>query len=249
MSSFRLDKYLADAGIGTRSEIKKYIRQGLVSVNAVKAEKPDTRINPDTDFVCYKNERVRPTTFEYYILNKPAGYVSATQDNTAPTVLSLIRSTRKDLFPVGRLDKDTEGLLLITNNGALSHYLLSPKHHVDKTYYAVIEGEVTANDVSAFENGLYIGDKDLQTALPAKLSIIEPYNMEKKHSYVEITIHEGKFHQIKRMFQALGKKVIYLKRLKMGPLTLPKDLAPGKSRPLTEDEYHLLEECFIGLKH
>lgn len=243
MSSLRLDKYLADAGIGTRSEIKKYIRQGFVSVNCTKATNPDIKINPKTDQVSFKNQLIQLAEFEYYILNKPSGYVSATKDNASPTVLSLIKSNRKDLFPVGRLDKDTEGLLLITNDGALSHRLLSPKHHVDKTYYAVIEGEVTSNDIYAFEQGLIIGAEDLPAAMPAKLTIIEPYNAQANLSYVHVTIQEGKFHQVKRMFQAVGKKVVYLKRIQMGSLILPADLPPGDYRPLTEEEHKTLLKC------
>ena len=171
MALTRLDKYLADAGIGTRTEIKGYIKKGFVTINNEIAKKPDIKINTETANVHFQNEPVCISDYEYYILNKPAGYVSATKDNTAPTVLSLIDSKRKDLFPVGRLDKDTEGLLIITNDGELSHRLLSPKRHVDKTYFAIIDGIVTENDIATFKNGVYIGDADFDTALPAKLVI------------------------------------------------------------------------------
>lgn len=236
MPLFRLDKYLADAGIGTRKEIKLYIKKGFVRVNDETASKPDLKIDPDTDSVYYNNQQISFSTYEYYLLNKPAGYVSATKDNTAPTVLSLINSNRKDLFPVGRLDKDTEGLLLITNDGELSHKLLSPKHHVDKTYYAIVEGIVTDDDIEAFQNGLEIGDEDLDVALPAKLKIVQEPDFEKELSYIEVTIQEGKFHQIKRMFQAVGKKVIYLRRIHFASLSLPEDLPLGNYRELTNSE-------------
>lgn len=240
MPLFRLDKYLADAGIGTRKEIKSYIKKGFIRVNDETAIKPDLKINPDTDIVCYNNRQISFSTYEYYILNKPAGYVSATKDNTAPTVLSLINSNHKDLFPVGRLDKDTEGLLLITNDGDLAHKLLSPKHHVDKTYYAVIKGIVTDREIKAFQNGLTIGDDDFVTALPAKLKIIKEPDFEKQLSYTEVTIQEGKFHQIKRMFQAVNKKVIYLRRIHFASLSLPEDLPLGDYRKLTDSELDAL---------
>lgn len=243
MSLFRLDKYLADAGIGTRSEIKTYIKKGFVSVNNIPAGKPDIKINSETDIIQFQDQVIQLSDYEYYLLNKPAGYVSATKDNTAPTVMSLIQSRRQDLFPVGRLDKDTEGLLLITNDGELSHRLLSPKRHVDKTYYAIIEGIVTSKDVAAFEKGLVIGDTDLNIALPARLTILKTDNSEKNLSYIEVTIQEGKFHQVKRMFQAIGKKVTYLQRISFGSLVLPKDLAPGDYRMLTKEEITSLKNC------
>lgn len=242
MALMRIDKFLADAGIGTRSEIKNYIKKGVVQVNGGLIQKPDIKIDTSKDSVTFQNEIINMEDFEYYMLNKPAGYVSATKDNTAPTVLSLIESRRLDLFPVGRLDKDTEGLLLITNDGALSHKLLSPRHHVDKTYYAIVEGNVGEQDIRLFSHGLVIGDEDLNIALPAKLSIAADYNTEKNLSYVNITIQEGKFHQVKRMFQAVGKKVIYLKRISFGGLTLPENLSLGEYRKLTEAELNILRK-------
>lgn len=242
MALMRIDKFLADAGIGTRSEIKNYIKKGVVQVNGELIQKPDIKVDTSKDSVTFQNEKIDMEDFEYYMLNKPAGYVSATKDNTAPTVLSLIESRRLDLFPVGRLDKDTEGLLLITNDGALSHKLLSPRHHVDKTYYAIVEGNVGEQDIRLFSQGLVIGDEDLNIALPAKLSIAAGYNTEKNLSYVNITIQEGKFHQVKRMFQAVGKKVIYLKRISFGGLTLPENLSLGEYRKLTEAELNILRK-------
>lgn len=241
MASLRLDKYLADAGIGTRTEIKSYIKKGFVTLNGDIAKKPDTKVQPETDTILFHNEPIQLSLLEYYILNKPAGYVSATKDNTAPTVLSLIESNRKDLFPVGRLDKDTEGLLLITNDGALSHRLLSPKRHVDKTYHAITEGIMTEEDITEFRNGLVIGDEDLNVAMPATLSILDINELENT-SHVSITIQEGKFHQVKRMVQAVGKKVIYLQRTSFGPLTLPKNLPLGQHRPLTKEEIEMLQK-------
>lgn len=241
MSTFRLDKYLADAGIGTRSEIKNYIKKGYVTVNGEPAKKPDIKISPDDDEIVFQNQPISLSEFEYYLLNKPAGYVSATKDNTAPTVLTLIDSKRKDLFPVGRLDKDTEGLLIITNDGALSHRLLSPKRHVDKTYFAIVDGIVTKADVALFEKGLEIGDDDLDIAMPAQL-IIEKIDPEQNISHVTITIQEGKFHQVKRMFQAVEKKVLYLKRIAFGPIELPHDLPLGDSRILSKEEISMLQK-------
>lgn len=243
MSLYRLDKYLAEAGIGTRKEVKIYIKKGFIRINDTIATKPDFKIDSQTDNIYYDNRKICLSAFEYYILNKPAGYVSATKDNTAPTVLSLINSKRKDLFPVGRLDKDTEGLLLITNDGDLAHKLLSPKYHVNKTYYAVVEGIIDERDITAFQNGLAIGDDDLKVALPAELKLCHEPDFEKQLSYVEVTIREGKFHQIKRMFQAVGKKVIYLRRIRFGSLSLPDDLLPGQYRELTGSELESLHKC------
>lgn len=239
MAQFRLDKYLADAGIGTRSDIKSYIRKGLVQVNHNTVLRPETKIDSTKDEICFKGEPIRMADLEYYLLNKPAGYVSATKDNTAPTVMELINSNRKDLFPVGRLDKDTEGLLLITNDGALSHKLLSPKKHVEKTYYAITNGIMNEADIHAFRQGLEIGDEDLKTALPAKLQIISTDEKEQR-SEVLITITEGKFHQVKRMVHACGKEVTYLKRISFGTLSLPEELPSGAYRELTPEELQVL---------
>ena len=241
MATLRLDKYLADANIGTRTEVKNYIKKGFVTINGTITKKPDIKVNPDMDEIFFQGEQIQLTELEYYLLNKPAGYVSATKDNTAPTVLSLINSNRKDLFPVGRLDKDTEGLLLITNDGALSHRLLSPKRHVDKTYYAELEGIVTIDDITAFEKGLEIGDEDLEITMPAKLTILDT-DATQNISSVQVTIQEGKFHQVKRMFQFVEKKVTYLKRISFGPITLPNNLALGKYRELTSQEIEMLQK-------
>ena len=233
----RLDKFLADAGAGTRSQVKGFLKKGLVTVNGEPARKPEQKISPETDLIVFQGTVLSYTEFYYYMLNKPSGYVSATDDNTAPTVLSLLKGAPgKDLFPVGRLDKDTEGLLLITNDGALAHRLLSPRHHVDKTYFVRADGTVTEDDCSRLEAGVDIGEDRL--TLPARAALLSSGPV----SEVELTIHEGKFHQVKRMMEAVGTPVIYLKRLSMGTLTLPDDLKKGECRPLTEKEVTELKE-------
>lgn len=241
MGLYRIDKYLADAGIGTRSQIKDYIKKGMVQVNYQPVSRPEYKINSETDVISFQNEIIQMSDYEYYLLNKPAGYVSAVKDNTCPTVMELVHSRRKDLAPVGRLDKDTEGLLLITNDGALSHRLLSPKHHVDKVYYAKVEGIMTAEDIQLFKQGLVVGDEDLNIALPATL-VIHEIDREHNISYVSITLQEGKYHQVKRMVHKVGKEVLYLKRIQLGSLTLPQDLPLGQARPLTAEEYTLLNK-------
>lgn len=273
MQLIRLDKYLADAGIGTRSQIKNYIRKGFVTINDSSSVKPETKIDPSVDIVTFHNEVISLSKYEYYIMNKPAGYVCAAKDNLNPTVLSLIENSRKDMFTVGRLDKDTEGLLLITNDGALSHKLLSPKHHVAKTYYAILDKPATTDMIDEFAKGLYIGDEDLDTALPAileilnepidptwpdaiKLSNLNPIIVENHTNdepgnevtndnaslgFALLTISEGKYHQVKRMFKKKGIKVLYLKRTQFGPLSLNDTLPCGSYRELYKEEIEILK--------
>lgn len=226
----RLDKFLADAGVGTRSEVKNLIKKRLVTVNGEPALKPELKINEDNDTIAVDGKQVSIRGLVYYLLHKPAGYVSAVKDNLFPTVMELVPAG-DDLFPVGRLDKDTEGLLLITNDGPLAHMLLSPRRHVDKTYLAVLDRPAEPEDVPKFEAGVDIGDDDL--TLPAKLEILPD-------SSALLTIREGRFHQVKRMFHAVGKEVVYLKRLSMGPVSLPDDLEKGKWKELTPDEVNAL---------
>lgn len=227
----RLDKYLADMGIGTRTEVKKFIRSGRIQVDGRIEKKPELKVDTATQQIAFDNTPVVYQEYEYYMLHKPAGVVSATTDKKEKTVLDLLTvQKRKDLFPVGRLDKDTEGLLLITNDGALAHRLLAPGKHVDKVYFARVEGTVTEADVFAFSQGLDIGDPEL--TLPAELKIQSSDTV----SEILLTIQEGRFHQVKRMFEAVGKKVIYLKRLSMGTLCLDEDLPKGAFRALTEQE-------------
>jgi len=230
----RLDKYLADMQVGSRTEVKQMMKKGQVVVDGVKALKPEQKIDIDKAEVLVNGHPIGYAEYEYWMLHKPAGVVSATEDRHDKTVVELLKgSMRKDLFPVGRLDKDTEGLLLITNDGELAHELLSPKKHVDKTYFAHIDGVVTAEDVQAFKEGLDIGEEKL--TMPAELVVLTT-DEEQNCSRIEVTIREGKFHQVKRMFEAVGKTVTYLKRLSMGSLVLDETLAPGEARPLKEEE-------------
>ena len=236
MPQIRLDKYLADAGQGTRSEVKIKLKQGRVKVNDVVIKKPETKIDIQSDRVSIDGKLLVHEEYQYYMLNKPAGVVSATKDNRDKTVVELItEDKRRDLFPVGRLDKDTEGLLIITNDGALANNLLAPGKHVDKTYFAIVEGFVDQTIVDKFLEGLDIGDDDL--TLPAKL-VIEEGGQE---SRVRITITEGRYHQIKRMFEAVGMRGKYLKRLSMGRLQLDESLKRGEYRRLDEAELELLK--------
>ena len=266
----RLDKFLADSGAGTWTEVKKLIQKGMVQVNGETAKKPELKVDPERDVVEFGGERLGARAeFVYYLLHKPAGYVSATEDIREKTVLELVpKDGRRNLFPVGRLDKDTEGLLLITDDGQLAHQLLSPKKHVDKTYFAVTEGKVVPEDIEKIRLGVDIGDEE--PTLPGKLEILRTWeeNVDRKNiegesgaviansnaaghkadpegsiwcSEILLTIHEGRFHQVKRMMEAVGKKVIYLKRISMGSLTLPDDLPKGKARELTPDELAALK--------
>ena len=227
----RLDKYLADMGVGTRSEVKKYVKQGKVSVDGTVVKSADIKIDIDTQQVTFQGAVIGYEEFEYYMLHKPAGVISATTDAKDKTVVDLISDKkRKDLFPVGRLDKDTEGLLIITNDGDMAHRLLAPKKHVDKVYYAKIDGKVNEDDVKAFAEGISIGQGEV--AKPAKLEILKADEI----SEIEVTIQEGKFHQVKRMFHTIGKEVLYLKRISMGNLVLDESLPLGAYRKLTKEE-------------
>lgn len=231
----RLDKYLCESGLGTRSEVKAFLKKGLVTVNGETVKEPKQKIDERGDAVCFQGKEVSYEEFQYFLLNKPAGCVTATRDQLSATVMSFLPDNRrKELFPVGRLDKDTEGLLLITNDGALAHELLSPRKHVDKTYFARIDGKITEEHIGQFLDGLDIGDE--QKTLPAKLCILSSGDV----SEIELTIHEGRFHQVKRMFEAVGTKVTYLKRIRMANLTLGQ-LQPGEVRTLTDEELSALK--------
>lgn len=231
----RLDKFLGETGLGTRSEVKNYVKKGMITVNGEMVKKPDLKIEEEKDHVCFQGRELCYEAMQYFLLNKPAGCVTATKDRISDTVMSFLPENRRgDLFPVGRLDKDTEGLLLITNDGQLAHELLSPRKHVDKTYYARIDGKVTEEHQKMFREGVDIGDDAL--TLPADLKILNSGEI----SEIELTIREGRFHQVKRMFEAVGTRVTYLKRLTMGALTLG-DLKPGEVRILTEEERVILK--------
>ena len=224
----RLDKYLCDMQAGTRSAVKDIIRKKRVTINGEVITRPEIKVDIDKDVVAVDNNVLGYSEYEYYMLNKDF-----------KTVVELITDNkRKDLFPVGRLDKDTEGLLIIANDGDMAHRLLSPKHHIDKTYYVVAKGSIDNKYIDEFKNGLVV-DKDF-TPMPAKLEILK-YNNQDDTTFLNITIQEGKFHQIKRMFKAAGSEVLYLKRLSMGQLQLDETLEPGMFRPLTGSEINLLK--------
>lgn len=293
----RLDKFLSDMGVASRAELKKEIRAGLIVVDREIVRDPGFHV-PENAKICRKGIPVRYESFVYYMLNKPAGVISATEDKKQPTVLDLLpKERRKGIAPVGRLDKDTVGLLLLTNDGDLAHRLLSPKHHVDKVYFVRVRGKLTNADVQAFAEGLRISEDFL--CLPAKLEVLRTDLTElpqktadltgssERHDFSAkpeslladiaefplkiseqpesssaqrdgvlsavpestetasealVTIQEGKFHQIKRMFEAVGKEVLYLKRLSMGPLTLDPDLPEGACRRLTDTELSALRK-------
>lgn len=233
----RLDKILAHIGIGTRREIKKIAKTNRITVNGVIVKEADIHVNPYDDIITVDSVPVKYREFVYLMLNKPQGYLSATEDGHGKVVVELLPAEYRAFnpFPVGRLDKDTEGLLLLTNDGQLAHRLLSPKKHVPKTYYARVEGHVTVADREAFQQGVTLDD-GYQT-MPGILKILTAGT----ESSIELTIHEGKFHQVKRMFAAVGKKVIYLKRLSMGSLVLDPTLALGEYRELTSEELQDLQ--------
>lgn len=315
----RLDKFLADMGVGSRSDLKKAIRKSLVTVNGAVEKDPGAQVSAE-DHICFDGAEIRYAEQQYYMLHKPAGVLSASEDRRQTTVVDLINLNdelvRKDLFPVGRLDKDTEGLLIITNDGRLAHQLLVPKHHIDKTYYAIVTGTITEDDQRAFTRGIRYDEK--LTALPATLRVLstgktvadlrrelgfpesvsafvpsdevnavdgqpaftrsdasrmlaemritdptarllrtrlagpafigaeEPADITEDSlvSEVEITIQEGKFHQIKKMVKALpgGKEILYLRRITMGALRLDPKLAPGEFRKLSEAEIKILKK-------
>lgn len=279
----RLDKFLADMGVGSRSDLKKTIRKSLVTVNGAVEKDPGAQVSAE-DHICFDGAEIRYAEQQYYMLHKPAGVLSASEDRRQTTVVDLINLNdelvRKDLFPVGRLDKDTEGLLIITNDGPLAHQLLVPKHHIDKTYYAIVTGTITEDDQRAFTRGIRYDEK--LTALPATLRVLstgktvadlrcelgftatserllhtrlagpafigaeEPADITEDSlvSEVEITIQEGKFHQVKKMVKALpgGKEILYLRRISMGALRLDPKLAPGEFRKLSEDEIKILKK-------
>lgn len=233
----RLDKILTHAGCGSRKEVQKMIKAKKVTVDGKVIAKPESNVNPSECSICLNGKPVDYQEFYYYILNKPGGYISATEDPHEPTVIDLLaeEDRNKELFPVGRLDKDTEGLLLLTNDGKLAHDLLSPKKHVDKTYYAKVKGEMVAEDIEIFAQGMTLENGTVYK--PGKLEIIS----SGEFSEVYVTIKEGKFHQVKKMVQFVGKEVVYLQRIQMGELKLPQDLALGEYRQLTEEELSCLQ--------
>jgi 16S rRNA pseudouridine516 synthase len=249
----RLDRYLAQMSLGTRSEVKKFIKSGLVFVNDENVLQPEYKVG-DEDIVLFDGKPVVYQEHEYYMLNKPAGVVSATKDRECETVISLVTDRKRaDLFPVGRLDKDTEGLLLLTNDGALAHQLLSPKKHVWKTYLVKAAGRVGESDIVQLEQGVDIGDK--KRTLPAKARILPAKDCRGREdaknesgedvsevTWLELSICEGRYHQIKRMMSATGHPVLYLKRIAMGGISLDETLEPGEYRKISPEELRRLKE-------
>lgn len=230
----RLDKFLGSCGLGTRKQIKEFIKNGMVTVDSVIATKPEQAVDPAVNEILFSGESLTENykEFRYYLLNKPQGVVSATRDNHDTTVLDLIdEGFDKNLAPVGRLDKDTEGLLIITNDGKLSHRLLSPKKHVEKEYEVHTKNPLSEADIKKLEEGVDIGDD--KPTLPAKAFI--------EGDTLHLIIHEGRFHQVKRMLEAVGNEVVFLKRIRMGKLLLDPDLEPGQYRELTDEELKSLK--------
>ena len=236
----RLDKFLVACAVGSRTKVKNFLKAGRVTVNGKKEKSAKLQINEDTDEIRFDGEKLDYEEFVYYMMNKPQSVISATEDPKHKTVLDLLDdyARAKEVFPVGRLDIDTHGLLLLTNDGKLAHALLSPKRHVDKTYLAQVKGVMTDTDVETFAQGIPLKDFTCQ---PAKLELVS-IDKEKGQSLVRVTIAEGKFHQVKRMVAYCGKEVVDLQRLIMGTLTLDEDLKRGEWRRLTKEELEALLE-------
>lgn len=229
----RLDKFLCDTAGLTRTEAKNAVKKGQIAVNGQVQKTADFKVKETTDTVTFQGKPLSYAAFHYYILHKPAGVITATEDKKESTVMDILREEKvKNLFPVGRLDKDTEGLLLITDDGELAHNLLSPKKHVDKEYLVKVRDSISEDDCRKLSEGVDIGDE--KPTAPAKVERVA----EKE---ILLTIREGRFHQVKRMLQAVGNEVLYLKRLSMGSLRLPKDLEKGAYRPLSEEEIYKIK--------
>ena len=241
----RLDKFLVACAVGSRTEVKNFLKSGRVTVNGKKEKSAKLQINEETDEICFDGQKLDYEEFVYYMMNKPQGVISATEDDHHQTVLDLLDETarHKEVFPVGRLDIDTHGLLLLTNNGKLAHAMLSPKKHVSKVYRAQVAGIMDEADVARFEAGIALKDF---TTLPARLQILE-VNEASASSYVEIEIAEGKFHQVKRMVAACGKEVVDLERISVGPLMLDPTLQLGEWRRLQPSELKSLEVFGVPL--
>ncbi len=233
----RIDKYLSSSGKGSRKEIKQFLKDGKVAVNDKIIKNADFQVDENNDKVLFFGEEIIYKKFIYLMLNKPAGYISATEDKMLPVVSSLVPSelAHFEVFCAGRLDIDTTGLLLLTNDGAFAHHLMSPKHHIEKKYYALIDTPVTEIDIEKMKNGITLDDG--YKCMEAKLEIISTKNNQ---SEIYLTICEGKFHQVKRMFEAVGKKVLSLKRVSIGGVLLDASLEEGEMRELTEEELSLL---------
>jgi len=238
MDSIRLDKMLSNLGLGSRSDIKKDIKKGIVTVNGTVIKDEGHKVNYKSDIVIYNGTQVGYKKHVYYLLNKPSGCVTAREDNVHDTVFKYIDDNRKDLSPVGRLDLDTEGLLIITDDGELNHMLMSPAHHVKKTYEAILDRPIPEELVTFFKNGIDIGDE--KPTKPADLKII---TNETGNVVTHLTISEGRYHQVKRMFEAYERKVVALKRIAIGDLWIDDSLKPGDYRELTLAELEGLKQC------
>lgn len=241
----RLDKFLGDQGIGTRKQIKEYVKNGRCKINGEVAKKSDIHIDEEKDVIAFDGQILSYSKFHYFLLYKPVGVVSATRDGKNKTVLDLLKDENvKDLSPCGRLDIDTEGLLLLTDDGELIHKLLSPKKHVDKVYEVHLKNRLSESDIAKLEKGVDIGDKKddgtIDYTLPAKVAVTD--DDYEGREVIHLTISEGRFHQVKRMLEAVGNEVLFLKRLSMGSLFLDENLSPGHYRPLTEEEIEDLKK-------
>ena len=234
----RLDKFLVACAVGSRTEVKNLLKAGRVTVNGKKEKSAKLQIDEERDEIRFDGQVLEYEEFVYYMMNKPQGVISATEDSKHRTVLDLLDDygRAKEVFPVGRLDIDTHGLLLLTNDGQLAHALLSPKRHVDKTYLAQVKGIMSQEDVDTFAKGIPLKDFTCQ---PARLEIVST-DAEKNQSLVRVTIAEGKFHQVKRMVAYCGKEVVDLQRLTMGTLALDENLERGEWRRLTQEELEAL---------
>lgn len=234
----RLDKVISNLGYGSRKEVKAFAKKGLIEVDGAIVKDSSMSVDPEKAVIKINGEQIFYRKYIYLLMNKPDGVISATYDNREETVIDLLEVEHQvfEPFPVGRLDKDTVGLLILTNDGELNHRLISPKWHVDKVYYAKIDKKVTEKDIEKFEKGITLDDGYL--CKPGKLEILSASD---EGSEVHVTIQEGKFHQVKRMFEAVGKKVIYLQRIKFGPLSLDEELEEGEYRELTDEEIALLK--------
>ncbi len=239
MPLIRLDKFLSNAGIGSRSEVREYIKQRRIWIDGVVCIKADTKIDKEKNIITFDKRVVSYEEYIYLILNKPKGVISATEDEKEKTVIDLLSDEYKKykLFPVGRLDKDTVGLLILTNDGKFAHNTLSPKKHIEKSYFAHINGKVDDKYIEKFKEGIIL--KDGYKCLPAKLSI--DYSSD-NFSKVNITIKEGKYHQIKRMFETFGKKVVYLKRTSFDKIILDETLEEGSYRLANEEEMKIIKK-------
>ncbi len=233
----RLDKIISNLGYGSRKDVKTFAKKGLIEVDGVIVKDNGMNVDPEKSIIKINGEEISYRKNIYLMMNKPDGVISATRDNRDETVIDLLDVDHQtfDPFPVGRLDKDTVGLLLLTNDGELNHRLIAPKWHVDKVYYAKIDKKVDEKDIINFKNGITLDDK--YKCLEAKLEILSSSD---EGSEVRLTIQEGKFHQVKRMFEAVNKEVTYLKREEFGGLLLDPDLEEGEYRELTDDELSLL---------